>query len=213
MNIPEKEQDLDLEIGSVRRNRKMPLLLALAAIFAASPLQAAFIANMLELGNNVVVTGNGNIILPASFNTNGFHQIYTPELVPNRAEVYLGGLGQVVGLFNVGFSGPSSIGPGSMPSVPSFGGDPVGVGFVPWHYFSGSPLSTQNTFSSATFASLGVTPGTYIWTWQTDHGSDTFTLNIGVVPEPSTTTLVGLAACAVWCASLVRRLRGKIVRG
>jgi hypothetical protein len=36
---------------------------------------------------------------------------------------------------------------------------------VPVGYTSGTLLSESDTFAGATFASLGLTPGTYTWTW------------------------------------------------
>ena len=60
------------------------------------------------------------------------------------------------------------------------------------------------TFAGQTFASLGLTPGTYTWTWGDDpavagftpDNSDSFTLQIGPIPEPTTaivwTTLAGV---------------------
>jgi hypothetical protein len=68
-------------------------------------------------------------------------------------------------------------------------GDVVGINggagyiYVPASYVSDSPLANTATWSSATFASLGVTPGTYIWTW--DNGADSFTLEIGQTPLPA----------------------------
>jgi hypothetical protein len=49
---------------------------------------------------------------------------------------------------------------------------------------SGSPLSDTSTYDNATFASLGVTPGTYEWTWGAGVNQN-FTLNAAVpVPGP-----------------------------
>ena len=59
---------------------------------------------------------------------------------------------------------------------------------MPRDYVSDSPLSGASTWDNQTFASLGVTPGVYEWTWGTGANQN-FTLDIGVtpaVPEPST---------------------------
>ena len=50
---------------------------------------------------------------------------------------------------------------------------------MPQGYVSGAALSDSMTFNNATFASLGVTPGTYVWTWGTGLPNQNFTLIIG----------------------------------
>ena len=53
-------------------------------------------------------------------------------------------------------------------------------------YISDSLLSDTSTYANRTFSSLGVTPGTYEWTW--GSGADqNIALEIGTaIPEPST---------------------------
>ena len=68
---------------------------------------------------------------------------------------------------------------------------------MPLGYVSGAALSDSMTFNSATFASLGVTPGTYVWTWGTGLENQNFTLIIGGVGVPdggSTVSLLGFAS-------------------
>jgi hypothetical protein len=36
---------------------------------------------------------------------------------------------------------------------------------VPAGYTSGSALSETDTYAGKTFASMGLTPGTYVWKW------------------------------------------------
>jgi hypothetical protein len=47
---------------------------------------------------------------------------------------------------------------------------------VPRDYVSGAPLGTSTaTFANATFMSLGLTPGAYVWRWGSGPTADTFT--------------------------------------
>ena len=72
-------------------------------------------------------------------------------------------------------------------------GNYVGVGNVflrvPSHYISDAALLDTATYDNATFASLGVTPGTYVWIWGDGTGNQSFTLEIGSTPLPATLPL------------------------
>ena len=74
--------------------------------------------------------------------------------------------------------------------------DPVATALiVPRGYVSGDFLSNSATYSGKTFATLGVTPGTYVWTWGTGANQN-FTLEIPPTPGPpvvstSPATLIG----------------------
>jgi hypothetical protein len=66
------------------------------------------------------------------------------------------------------------------------------------------------TFNSATFASLGVTPGTYVWTWGTGLMNQNFTLQIGAAGVPdggSTVSLLGFALLGFCLAAQIELLR------
>jgi hypothetical protein len=102
-------------------------------------------------------------------------------------------------------SGPSAYGSGSATYANDGSGDNVGIIaaanqiFVPQGYVSDNPLTDSATYDSATFASLGVTPGTYVWTWGT--GADqSFTLEIGTAPLPAALPLFagGLGALGLF---------------
>ncbi|MFM1842815.1 MAG: hypothetical protein RLZZ490_1552 [Cyanobacteriota bacterium] len=78
-----------------------------------------------------------------------------------------------------------------------------GAGFpdafgVPDGYVSGDPISGSATYNNATAASLGLTPGTYVW--ELSNG-DTITQTI--VPEPL--TLLGASAAVAFGAAFKRR--------
>ena len=82
------------------------------------------------------------------------------------------------------FSGPNGIGAGVNHGAQTGAGGWVGIWFgrgavlVPTVYVSGQSLSGTGTYSSTTIAALGMTPGTYTWTWGTGGSTDSFVLTI-----------------------------------
>lgn len=79
---------------------------------------------------------------------------------------------------------------------------------VPHDYSSGTLLSDTTTFLDASFASLGLTPGTYVYGWGSGADADTFTIDIGAVPEPSTWALLLLGFGGLGFAGY-KRARGQ----
>lgn len=119
------------------------------------------------------------------------------------------GLAGVAGMVAVyaGIMGPLNFGAGGHVVASTGGGDAVAIngakGFlgVPLDYVSGSPLSNSMEFDGQTFASLGLTPGTYAWSWGSGASADSMTIqiNTAAIPEPSSglalaVGLLGLAA-------------------
>ena len=76
---------------------------------------------------------------------------------------------------------------------------------VPEGYVSGAALSDSMTFDNATFASLGVTAGTYVWTWGTGLPNQNFTLIIGGFGVPDGGTTVSLLGFALLGLAALRR--------
>jgi hypothetical protein len=178
----------------------------------ARPVQAAFIVTLEQVGSNVVATGTGTIDLSGlSLGCNGCDG-YSGYVIPNQGnqEQLIVGSGLIDGY--AGATGPTNFGPGNgYTPANSNSGDVVGELVpgtieVPHGYVSGDPLSDTSTYLGATFASLGVTPGTYVWTWGT-AGDDSFTLQIGpsAVPEPSSLPLVALPLGFVMLLAARRR--------
>jgi protein with PEP-CTERM/exosortase system signal len=98
-----------------------------------------------------------------------------------------------------GFTGPANFGSGDLFAANTSSGDFVGINalngfiFVPRDYVSGAALSDSMTFDNATFASLAVTPGTFVWTWG-GGANQNFTLIIPGVPDGGATVmLLGMA--------------------
>jgi hypothetical protein len=168
--------------------RSLGLTLLLAGAFSVSAkAQSSFIIDLYQDGDNVAATGSGDIDLTGlSFITDLTAQ--ADELVPDGATITLGTAPSAVTFYG-GISGPGSFGSGDAePDGTNGSGDLVATSggsilLLPQGYVSGTPLSDSATWDDTTLSGLGVTPGTYTWTWGPD-GENTFTLDAVAVPEP-----------------------------
>lgn len=189
-----------------------PLVCAATASLLAivPPAQAGYIVTLTQQGPNVVASGSGTIDLTGLiFNDVVFAN---NDITPNTGSIRTGPFSSV-NLDTYAFvMGPTSFGNGFGGQGNTGSGDMVGITgvshtlYVPEGYLSGAALSNTMTVSNATFASLGVTPGTYVWTW--GSGADqNFTLIIGRATVPdhgSTVGLLILALIALFGASRFR---------
>jgi hypothetical protein len=167
-----------------------------AIALSTASAQAGYIVTLEQQGPNVVATGSGPIDLTGL----GAPQAVAPagtSLAPNVAQIVTGLPGTSTAVFFTGFSGPTSFGTGGPTTTNSGSGDIVGiigatgVGvlgkpslIVPSGYVSNNPLSDTATYLNETFTMLGVTPGTYEWTWGSGANQN-FTLDaVATVPAP-----------------------------
>jgi len=180
------------------------LAIVLAWLVSVPPAQAGYTVTLQEVGPDVVATGSGVIDL-TGLTFAGSTTTVGSEIRPwNNPFVILTGPATATSadLYNAGnWSGPLAFGCCSGRLASSGSGDLVGVGggvhylgrffepavYVPLGYVSGNPLSDSATYNDATFATLGVTPGTYyVWTWG-PGANQNFTLIIGTpTPPPDT---------------------------
>jgi hypothetical protein len=106
------------------------------------------------------------------------------------------------------FSGPTRIGPGVNHGASTGSGDWVGIWFytagvlVPAGYVSGQSLSGTGTYSSTTIAALGMTPGTYTWTWGSGGNADSLVLTIES-PAPTAQAVPSLSEWAQFLLGLM----------
>jgi len=185
-------------------------VLAMGAAIAPSAWASVFTIDVTQDGGNVVATGSGSIDLTGLTFYDGDLQIYSFAWASSGAIV----VGPALSLYDAysGLTGPTSFGAGGFTfsttgtgdiAGPDFAG-PLQVLIVPEGYASGDPLSDSATWDSSTLSSLGLTPGTYTWTW--DGGAGSLVLDIGnvSVPEPMSITLFGSAVALL---ALRRRRR------
>ena len=189
----------------------LPLTLfgiAVTSLFSIRPAQA-FTITVEQMGSNVVWTGSGainltglNFVGPGIVVGSGINPaLAVINMVPGNAETY------------TGITGPTSFGVGSASLASSFSRDVFarnanGLLFLPVGYVSGAALSDSMTFNSATFASLGLTPGTYVWSWGTGLRNQNFTLIIGGAGVPDRGSTVSLLGFGLLSLAALRRKLG-----
>lgn len=163
--------------------------------------------SLSQVGSNVVATGGGTLNLTDL--TFQFQSTQTAFIESRYGDLAMGPTSE--GTVNVysGLTGPDEFGTygyflASSGSGDNFGISPIEYGFpslyVPTTYVSGTALSATDTYSGQSLASLGLTLGTYTWTWGTGMNTDSLTVQIGpaatAVLEPSTAVVAVFGAVA-----------------
>jgi hypothetical protein len=187
-------------------------ILTLGAVSMPSA-QAKFAAVYKEFDSSVVETGSGSLDLTdlgmsvSTFKLN-------PAVVPESGLVAMGTPGAEVNLFNNGLiMGPGRFGLGLETDTDLSTGDAVSASLegiaVLQGYPSGASLFNTSNYADASFSSLGMTPGTYVYTWGTGVHADSFTIDIVAspslpVPEPSTWAMMLIGFAGLGYAALRR---------
>jgi hypothetical protein len=178
------------------------LAIVVGWLLTVRPAEAGYTVTLQQVGPDVVATGSGAINLTGLIHAGYLTYGFGPGVLPGAADDGWGGViaGRIstgptiagsVDSYHLGLSGPTSFGSGGGAAASSGSGDTVGTEadcskdgsdcdrflIVPRGYVSGTFLSNSATYSGKTFATLGVTPGTYIWKWGTGANQN-FTLKI-----------------------------------
>jgi hypothetical protein len=186
-------------------------------VLGPSASSGAVIITASETAGNVVLTGSGTLNLSAlslfdtaTSDAPGGIQGVPPVAVLGpksvSADVYIGELIPPASIGPLTSFRPADSGSGNF-----FGAEYLASGpprtciTVPHLYTSGSALSGTSVFSGQTFSSLGITPGTYAWTWGSGAAADSLTLLVAV-PEPAHLLLI-LAVVPTFCRRKDKRER------
>lgn len=148
-----------------------------------------------------------------------------PLVNAGAGAVVLGPTGSYADYFGT-ISGPTSFGSGGnifassgTSTAPGSSGAGVngstGLLLVPGGYFAGDPFTVSSTWNNTTISGLGLTSGTYTWTWGSGANADSLQVvipgGITAVPEPSTLISAGMAVLLGLGYKLGRRRKVKIV--
>lgn len=200
---------------------------AAVAVLCEPRAQASFTLTIVQDGQNVVGTGSGSLNLSAFTN---------PVPSGGGGEAWGSFLhgGSVIGLgpsadspaqtpqfaYFGGIVGPGSFGSGPDYSPASGTGEGVNLAwdygtlgpviYAPKNYISGAAISDSSTWDSTTIAGLGLTPGTYVYTWGSGATADSFTIQIGptqssATPEPASILELGGAVGLLFVCGKSRR--------
>lgn len=193
-------------------------IVCLTTVMMARQARSEIYISVVESGGDVVVSGSGTLNV-ASLTPDGSNVRLNASTLNPELATFLVGSGFVD--YYTSLNGPSDFGPGVLSFATTNSGNTFGVlqnGYgnfdlvVPSLYVSGASLSSSATYAGQTFNSLGLTPGTYKWTWGSGADADSITMQIGLaVPEPSSFVLFGLGAGPIAIVAL-RRAKGIIYR-
>ncbi|MFN0164773.1 MAG: PEP-CTERM sorting domain-containing protein [Burkholderiales bacterium] len=165
-------------------------VLAIASLGANA---AIYTTTFQQVGSDVVATGAGEFDLTgmiAGFSGPQENRIWS------QLGFFLFGSGNFF-FFDLAMTGPGVFGTGGQVNATSFSGDQVGIWtqvnriYVPVGYVSGDDLANSATWAGQTLADLGLTDGTFSYTF----GNNTFNVVVGgvtTVPEPASLALLAL---------------------
>ena len=185
--------------------------IAVSSLFSVQPAQA-YTVTLQQMGADVVANGSGPVSL-TGLTFSGLSGQDGALINPIFGVIVMGTTKFANVDIYTGLSGPTSFGSGGLNDANIGSGRRVGIVgpllgpflFLPAGYISDTALSSSSTWNNATFASLGVNPGTYVWSWGTGLPNQNFTLIVGGAGVPDAGSTVSLLGCALLGLAGLRR--------
>lgn len=192
---------------------KLARILTVVCAMHSIAATAAVTITIEQSGNDLVATASGSLDISGATSCGAAGPIpaifeflaadnyaYIVGAVPSAgADVCLGlTFGTAQPLHSAAFSFFPSSGSGGMVGVEN-GGTGLNL-FVPSGYVSGSPISATSTWAGQTLASMGLTPGTYVF----DYSAD----NVTYVVIDSNTAPAQVPVMPVWMVAVLSLLLG-----
>lgn len=188
------------------------LLVAAAALAVfTSNAQAAALMRFTDTGTGVSGVLSGSLDL-TGLNPTGSFSANAIGMESSTGRILFGVAGATQVLYDSVLAGPASFGTGVVVFASSLGdavflGGDTGDLYLPSAYVSGGALSGTLSFAGATYASLGVGAGDFVYTLSS---GDTLTVRfeaLSAVPEPATGSLMGLGLALAAVGARCRRNR------
>jgi hypothetical protein len=148
-----------------------------------------FTVTLVESGSNVVMTASGSLnINDLTLVASATGPFGSGGIGVNSATWLIGSGGEYVDQYSGFSSTPSNFGGGGGAGASSITGDVIGVVYnggppylltVPVGYTTGTQLTASQTFSSQSFASMGLVEGTYTYAWGAGLNADSINVVVG----------------------------------
>ena len=185
-------------------------VMVIGSSLSVPPAQAGYTVTLEQQGSNVVASGSGSIDLTGLTFESSASDI-TIAIDPSAGTMVIRPTTGPAGDLYFGLFGPTSFGSGGYIVASSGSGDIAGEVFGTLYVPEGvsdNPLSSSATWDNATLNSLGVTPGSYEWTWGTGPNQNvTLDIMAAPIPEPSALSVLGVGLAGPALAGLWRRRR------